>query len=146
MANLKGPTYIHGAREQMGFYHYAGSTDTGPYIHIKINLPKQTSEMSCIEAVGYNFGTSSAIRCQWSFYNYGGSTTILNIGLNNIYNGLQAHGVYYSADGYCVIRAYATSLYYACFTLNAHQVAGNGIGRRHTVLAVAQNSNSGAHY
>lgn len=138
MANLLKAN-ISSTQEQIGvfrmFFGQEGWWYPG-YIHIKTDIPWNSEVMIGIEAVGHNYGARQAIRCQWSWYAYNQQPSApYSVGLHNLYSGLVAHGIYYSADGYAVIRAYhASSLYHVGFSLNVHFGAG-GIRREVAVLA-----------
>lgn len=127
MANLT-QVNIKSDQEQMGIWRvfYGGDLWVAAYIHIKTNITWNSEMMPAIEAVGHNFGAQQAIRCQWSCYTYNQSPSApYSIGLHNVYGGLIAHGVYYSSDGYLVLRGYHSgSMYHFGFTLNAHLGAG----------------------
>ena len=97
-----------------------------------------------IEAVGYNYGNSKPIRCSWACYTYG--TYIYSTYVANIYTGLTAHGVYASADGFVVLRGYATYMYYLSFVLNSYTTAPNGLGFDMQITASSYGTNSGSAY
>jgi len=140
MANLQG-TGIYpesGYLEQLGIYNVANlSSGGGQYYHMKLNITHQSYAMIMIEAVGYNYGTSAPLRCAWNFYCY--SYFFGNV-QNSSYDGLTAHSHYVAADNKIVIVAYASSLYYCGFTLNAYNTAGNGYGTITSVVSAVQTS------
>lgn len=113
---------------------YGGDT----YIHFKTDIATSSWSMHNIEAVGYNFGRNQPIRCNWCFHVSGG---IFNQELSNIYSGLGANRIYASSDGYIVIVAYADTMYYAGWTLNAYSVNATGPFDV-SILAVAQSSSN----
>jgi hypothetical protein len=125
---------------QYDFYKYMTTASTPSYIHMKTNNPILSGQMSMIEAIGYNFGLSLPIRCAWTMYTYGGGGVYP--GMQNCYGGLNADNIYASSDGYAVIVAYATTLYYCGFSLNAYQTAGNGRGLKLSILASAQSASA----
>jgi hypothetical protein len=104
---------------------------------MKLNITHQSYAMIMIEAVGYNYGTSAPLRCAWNFYCY--SYFFGNV-QNSAYDGLTAHSHYVAADNKIVIVAYASSLYYCGFTLNAYNTAGNGYGTITSVVSAVQTS------
>lgn len=128
---------------QLGIYTtrvYGGDN----YFHYKTNLT-MSNVMCMIEAVGYSYGANAAIRSSWCFYPYSGTNSIINDGLSNTYGGLTAHGIYKSADGYVVIRAYCPS-YYSGWVLNAYTVNPGGYNSSVSISASVQTSNSGNYY
>lgn len=137
--------------QQRGIYagiFYGSSLN---YIHIKTNIPKQSSVMAMFEAIGYNLGQAynpgKPVRCCWCFYTYSGTADPYSVGLTNSYTGLSAHGVYYSADNYTCLRAYhSVSTYYCGFSLDAYVNAGANPGYPVTVLAASQNNTAGNYY
>lgn len=141
MANLASGTGIYpdgGYLEQLGIYNVANlSSGGGSYYHMKLNITHQSYAMIMVEAVGYNYGTASPLRCAWNFYCY--SYFFGNV-QNSAYDGLTAHSHYVAADNKIVIVAYASSLYYCGFTLNAYNTAGNGYGTITSVVSAVQTS------
>lgn len=141
MANLASGTGIYpegGYLEQLGIYNVANlSSGGGQYYHMKLNITHQSYAMIMIEAVGYNYGVGLPIRCAWNFYCY--SYFFGNV-QNSAYDGLTAHSHYVAADNKIVIVAYASSLYYCGFTLNAYNTAGNGYGTITSVVSAVQTS------
>ena len=143
--NSLGQSY--GYNEQLAIYNYFTTASTSNYIHFKTNQYKTFNQITTIEGVGYNYGTSTPIKCRWSFYAYNnllydkGTTTHAN-------SGVTAHGMYLSSDGYAVIRAYATSTYFLGMMLNAY-TSGAGthpFGGQVSILDVAYNGTSGSHF
>lgn len=149
MANLVRAN-VKSDQEQMGFWRffYGGNTWSAGYIHIKTDIPWNSEVMIGIEAVGHNFGAYQAIRCQWSWYAYNQSPSApYSVGLQNGYSGLLANGIYYSSDGYAVLRGYhSASIYYFGFTLNAHMGASGGGSRKINVLAYTVTTSSANQY
>jgi hypothetical protein len=140
MANLQGTGIYpeNGYLEQLGIYNVANlSSGGGQYYHMKLNITHQSYNMIMIEAVGYNYGTSAPLRCAWNFYCY--DYFFGNV-QNSAYDGLTAHSHYVAADNKIVIVAYASSLYYCGFTLNAYNTAGNGYGTITSVVSAVQTS------
>ena len=140
MANLKGNTKItYGV--QHDFYqnrYYGGDT----YFHYKTNIPLSTYIMVMIEAIGYAYGAGRGIRSSWVFYSY---AYLANASTQNVYGGLDAHGVYVASDNYVVIRANAAS-YFSGWTFNAYCLNPTGYNQDISFTAVSQNSNAGAYY
>ena len=100
--------------------------------------------MYMIEAVGYNYGAASPVRCAWGFYYYLGGVS--HVGLQNEYSGMSADGVYTSSDGYLCFRAYAGTHYYNGFILNAYATRTDTTHYAVSITAVNQNSTSGNYY
>ncbi len=142
MANLLGNTRP-AAGVQLGFYrdrYYGGDN----YFHYKTNIPMNNT-MCMIESLGYAYGAGAAIRCAWVFYTYAPSNDVINIGLQNVYGGMSAHGVYKSSDGYAVIRAYSPS-YYSGWIFNAYCLNPTGYNFQVSITAAVQTSNTGNYY
>lgn len=117
-------------------------TTGNTYLHFKTNVPLNSYIMTMIEMVGYNYGASAPIRCAWGFYTY--QSTIVSASVRSSpYDGVSAHGIYSTGDGYIAIRAYAASNYYTGFILNGYQTAGNGRGFDLKILAASYGTNSG---
>jgi hypothetical protein len=142
MANLLGNTRPAGGVQYAIFRdrYYGGDT----YYHYKTNIPMNNT-MCMIEAIGYSYGNGTAIRCAWVFYTYAASNNTINIGLQNVYSGLSAHGVYKSSDGYAVVRATGPS-YFSGWVLNAYCLNPTGYNFEVSVTASVQTSNSGNYY
>jgi hypothetical protein len=142
MANFKANTRP-APGVQLAFHrdrYYGGDS----YYHYKTNIPINNT-MCTIEAIGYNYGSNLAIRSAWCFYTYTGNNDVINIGLQNTYSGMSAHGVYKSSDGYAVIRANAGS-YYAGWVFNAYCLNPTGYNFEVSFTASVQTSNSGNYY
>lgn len=137
-------TYYAQQKAFFNIYSYDGSLT---YMHMKTNIPTNQYDMWMVEAVGYAFGNSQSIRCAWSWYTYPPSAPneLVAIGLENVYPGMTAHGVYKSSDNYVCLRAYTGGFYYAGFILNGYCTRENS-GRQITISAYAQNNTSGSHY
>ena len=138
------PKNLNSSTVQYNIYHavyYSGDT----YYHFKTNIPYQSSVMFMIEAIGYNYGSSQNIRSSWCGYTYSAGTVIYSIGLHNAYPGLSAHGMYYSSDGYVVIRANGES-YFTGWAFNAYTTNPTMAGFQIRILATAQNTNAGVHF
>lgn len=127
------------------FYQFSTTSGSPLYIHMKTNMQKNSSCMACVEAEGYNYGVTAPILCSWVWYNYS-ADDVIRAGFKDYYTGLTAHGLYYSSDGYTVLRAYnASSLYFCGFILN--QVTANPTGEFDIqVTAAIQTDNSGNYY
>lgn len=96
-----------------------------PGWHYKTNIPFGGWSMHNIEAVGYNYGNSLPIRCNWVFHvSYGNG--FYQTELSNIYSGLSANRLYTSTDGYVVVVASANTAYYAGWSLNAYSLNPTG--------------------
>ena len=133
--------------QQRNFYNFFTGSGSPLYIHMKLNLGASIDTMYMIEAVGFNYGAAIAIRCAWGFqWTYGTPAYVYNLGLQNIYGGMSAHGVYKSSDGYCVIRAYANTHYYNGFMLNAYATRTDTTHYQLSVTAAVQTDNSGNYY
>lgn len=97
----------------------------GSFWQYKTNIPFSGWSMHNIEAVGYNYGNSLPIRCNWCFHiSYGNG--FYSIDYTNIYSGLTALRAYSSGDGYVVIVASANTSYYAGWSFNAYAVNPTG--------------------
>ncbi len=140
--------YMH----QWYIYNFNTTSGSPLYIHMKTNLIGATSyNMWMFEAVGYNYGLAAPVRCSWAFHisTAGFPYTngfLYNIGLRDIYSGMNAHGVYIASDGYIVLRAYAASHYYNGFTLNAYSTRSDVTQSNVSIIAVAQVSDGGNYY
>lgn len=133
--------------QQRNFYNFFTGSGSPLYIHMKLNLGPSIDTMYMIEAVGFNYGNGTMIRCAWGFqWSYGPAGYIANVGLQNIYGGMSAHGVYKSTDGYCVIRAYANSHYYNGFMLNGYATRTDTTHYQLSVTAAVQTDNAGNYY
>lgn len=151
MATLATPTNVRTAGS--GWYTkyniYTFNTTSGSpyYVHFKTNVSASTEKIFMIEAIGYNYGLALPIRSSWGVYTTGGGSTTAK-GLQDaggpLGAGLNANGVYTSTDGYACIRAYASSLYFAGWILNAHVHPSYAVDI--TITAANQNSTSGAYY
>lgn len=97
----------------------------GVYFQYKTNIPFSGWSMHNIEAVGYNFGNSLPIRCNWCFHiSY--SNGFYSVEYSTIYGGLSADRAYASSDGYVVIAASSNTAYYAGWSLNAYALNPTG--------------------
>jgi hypothetical protein len=97
-----------------------------------------------IEAVGYNYGNSLPIRCAWAFHvSYGGG--IYSQDLRQAYTGLTPDRIYAAGDGNMVIVAYANTMYFAGWSLNAYSLNPTG-PYDVSIVAVAQSSSNGNVY
>jgi len=138
--------------QQRHIFRHSTTAGSPQFIHMKTNLIGSTSyNMWMFEAVGYNYGVAAPVRCSWSFHisTYGAPYTngyLYNIGLKDIYSGMNAHGVYLASDGYIVLRAYAGSHYYNGFTLNAYSTRSDVTQSNVSIIAVAQVSDGGNYY
>lgn len=129
---------------QYNIYSFNTTSGTTTYMHFKTNVSNTANKIVMLEAIGYNYGASQAIRCSWCFYAYNGGT--IDRGRQTVANtGLVADGVYSSSDGFAVIRAYTSNPYYIGYILNAHSGPA-GYGTNVQITAVNANTNSGAHY
>lgn len=148
MANLIAPTRVFpsgaGYLSQYGIAQLS-TTDNFTKIHIKTNIPRETAGiMVTIEAVGFAYGAAQAIRSSWCLYQW--QSALYSIGVSNVYPGLVAEAVYYSADNYVCLRGSAGSSYFTGFALNAYVNAGDGPGRPVSVLTWDWNNNAGNFY
>lgn len=139
--------------QQRHIYRHATTAGSPSYIHMKTNLIGATTyNMWMFEAVGYNYGTAAPVRCSWSFHisTAGAPYTngfLYNIGLKDIYTGMNAHGVYIASDGYIVLRAYASSHYYNGFTLNAYATRSDVTQSNNvSIIASIQTTDGGNYY
>lgn len=148
MANLNAPLNIYKYQswylQQRSIYNFNTTGGSPSYIHFKTNIWYDEDAMYMIEAVGYNYGAASPIRCAWGFYMYGGS--LYQSGVANIYGGMNADGMYVSSDNRICIRAYAGGHYYSGFTLNAYACRLDTTHHQVQILAASQNSTSGNYY
>ena len=124
-------------------YTWATTSGVGTYIHFKTDIGLSTYVMTRVEAVGINYANAAPIRCSWSWYTY---SYLTNIGLQDIYTGLNANGVYMSSDGYVCFRGYASSLGDSSLMLNMIHVNPTGYGTTVSITAANQNSTSGNYY
>lgn len=134
--------------QQKSFFNFYSYDSSLPYIHMKTNvIAYPTIDMWMIEAVGYSFALGQSIRCAWTWYTYPPYTPneIIGVGLESVYPGMTAHGVYKSSDGYVCLRGYCTGFYYTGFLLNGYPTRV-GEGRMISITAYAQNNTSGSHY
>ncbi len=153
MATLASPTRIgsvngsSGYSQQLNIYTFNSSTVAGyyNYIHLKTNINNYANKIIVIEAIGYNYEASSAIRCAWGFYTWNG--TLYPRGLfNKVPAGLEAENLYLSTDSYVVLRARALSgSWYCGFTLNAY-VNTAYYTENIQITAANRNTNSGNYY
>jgi len=148
MANLSTPVSIYPNSswylQQRNIYWFNTSISSPSYIHFKTNLGSGIDTMYMIEAVGYNYGAASPVRCAWGFqWSYG---VVRNVGAQNEYSGMSADGVYASSDGYLCFRAYASNHYYNGFILNAYATRTDTTHYAVSITAVNQNSTSGNYY
>lgn len=97
----------------------------GVYFQYKTNIPFSGWSMHNIEAVGYNYGNSLPIRCNWVFHVSGGGGPH-QPEYSNIYGGLTAQRVYNSSDGYAVVAASTNTAYFAGWSLNAYALNPTG--------------------
>lgn len=140
MANLLANTKVVSGVQHDIFQHrfYGGDS----YFHYKTNIALSTYIMVMIEAVGYSYGANQSIRSSWVFYSY---SHLANPGVQDVYGGMNAHGVYVSSDNYVCIRAYCPS-YFSGWTFNAYCVNPAGYNTNISFLASVQTSNSGNYY
>ena len=109
--------------------------------HYKTNIPFGGWSMHNIEAVGYNYGNSLPIRCNWCFHvSYGNG--FYSQELSNIYSGLTANRLYNSGDGYVVFVASANTSYYAGWSINAYSLNPTGPFDVSILASVQTSSNS----
>lgn len=156
MASLNQPLRIGPVSswyaQQRNIFNYNTTSSSPLYIHMKTNLIGATSyNMWMFEAVGYNYGLAAPVRCAWAFHisTAGAPYTngfLYNIGLKNIYSGMNAHGVYIASDGYIVLRAYAASQYYNGFTINAYSTRSDVTQSNVSIIASVQTSDGGNYY
>jgi hypothetical protein len=112
---------------------------------MKTNIYAQSEDtMYMFEAVGYNYGAASPVRCAWGMYIYNG--TLYQTGVTNIYSGMNADGMYKAGDNYVCIRAYAGGMYYLGFTLNVYACRLDTTHQNVSITAASQNGTSGNYY
>jgi hypothetical protein len=130
---------------QLNIYGFATTNGDGgvPYIHFKTNVSASTEKIFAIEAVGYNYGWTLAVRCVQSLYTTGGGS-VVSKGSNYSADGLYPDGVYKSSDNYACVRFYKPSHYYNGFILNAYTAYYYGTSV--SILAASQNGTSGNYY
>jgi hypothetical protein len=119
---------------------------TATKVHVKLNIPKTntgTGQMMMIEALGFAYGSSQAIRCSWTFYQY--NNTLFSVNVQTVYPGLTAEAVYYSSDNFVCLRG-AVLGYYSGFILNAYVGNGDQPGFLVAQTAQAWNTNAGAYF
>lgn len=110
------------------------------YVHFKTDISFYGWSMHNIEAVGYNYGRSQPIRCNWCFHvSYGGG--FYSQELSNVYSGLAADRLYYSSDGYVVFVASSNTMYFAGWSINAYSLNPTG-PYDVSITAVAQSSSN----
>jgi hypothetical protein len=148
MANLQPPLRIYPYNswylQQRGIYNF-NTTSAGPtYLHIRTSVFHDEDTMWMVEAVGYNYGTSSPVRCSWGFYVYG--NTIYQSGVADIYGGLNANGIYSASNGHVCLRATAASFYYLGITLNVYACRLDTTHKNVSIVAISQNSTPGNYY
>lgn len=124
-------------------YTWATTSGAGTYIHFKTDIGLYTYVMTRVEAVGINYANAAPIRCVWGWYTY---NYLIDRGLENIYSGLTAHGIYMSSDGYVVFRGYASSLGDSSLMLNMVHANPAGYGATVNITAANQNNTSGNYY
>lgn len=144
--NSLGQSY--GYNEQLAFFNMSlGGDWSAKYFHFKTNQYKTFNQITTIEGVGYNYGTSKPIKCRWSFYAY--NNLLYDKGRTTAsYSGVDAHGMYLSSDGYVVIRAYTVHHYVCGMILNAY-TSGAGthpFGGQLEITSYAVNDTAGNHY
>lgn len=126
---------------------YTDST-TATKIHIKTNIPKGTTGsqgyMVLVEAVGFNYGVSQAVRASWCFYEWQG--TIYSKGVQNVYPGMTPEEIYYSSDNYVCLRASLPGTYYLGFVLNGYCANGDGAGLPIGITTIVANTVTGNHF
>lgn len=127
---------------QLGVYSFSTTDGSLGYLHLKTNVPVTggRNTMWMIEFVGYAYGAAQNIRTAIVFHT--SVNTLYHIGAQNSYPGLTPQTVYISSDGYAVIRVTA-SFYYTGFVINAYSTAPYSPNEPFSILAVAQNNNSG---
>ncbi len=94
------------------------TNSSGNPIHIKTNIPYQSSIMYRFLVEGYNYGNTNPINSEAVGYTYAGWTGINNAVNHDISSGA-AISQYYSTDGYVCLKLSASSFYYAGFTVSA---------------------------
>lgn len=140
MANLLGNTkVVYGVQHDFYQNRYYGGNN---YFHYKTNIPLSTYIMVMIEAIGYSYGANQSIRSSWVFYSY---SYLAGQGVQDVYGGLNAHGVYVSSDNYICIRAYCPS-YFSGWLFNAYTLNPTGYNQDISFTAAVQTDNSGNYY
>lgn len=153
MAQLKTPLNIlrngtkypgHVIQEGIGYFNSEG---LGTFIHIKTNVLASAETMVKIEAVGYAYGGSQAIRCSWAWHTTGG--TLYKLAYQTVYPGLSPQLIYISGDNYICLRGAAPN-YFIGFMLNATTAGPDnitgGYGMPVGIISVVGNSTSGQHF
>lgn len=154
MANLAQGTSIgsgglngsYGAANTMrlGIFNYreAQEVHTSRFLHFKTNVSTGgVHRMVMIEAVGYDYAGARPIHCSWGFYVY--QNGLVNISLQNLYNGMIPNAVYKSSDEFVCISAAARDLYFVGVTLNSYTV-NNSWGRGLDVQITAAGTTTSA--
>ena len=141
---------VYGYNEQLGIYCMSlGGDWSSKYVHLKTNQNVSMNQITTIEAVGYNYGTSQPIRCMWSFYVYPTTGLVHDKGMSSDdYSGMTADGIYKSSDGYAVIRGYMPSHYVCGAIFNAY-TSGAGshpFGAKVDITAYTVTDNGGTVY
>jgi hypothetical protein len=131
--------------QQRNIFNFNTTSGSPLYIHMKTSISGTSADsMWMFEAVGYDYGRASAVRCAWGLYCY--NSTLYQTGVANIYSGMDANGSYMSSDNYICLRAYASSHYFNGFTLNAYASRLDSPHSNVSILAASQNDNSGNYY
>lgn len=141
MANLRSNTKLaNGVYHDIYQHRFYGGNN---YFHYKTNIPIGSYIMAMIEAVGYAYGSNNSIRSSWCFYAY--TSSIINVGVQNVYSGMSATGVYLSSDNYVVIVANVAS-YYSGWMFNGYTLNPAGYNHPIQFTAVVQTDVSGNYY
>ena len=72
-------------------------------ISVSFNISAATEKIAALEAVGYNYGQTLAVRCFQAFYTTAYNSTTTK-GSNYSGDGLFPNGVYTSSDNYACVR------------------------------------------
>lgn len=128
---------------QLNIYSFSTTSTEPLYFHFKTNISAATEKIAALEAVGYNYGQTLAVRCFQAFYTTAYNSTTTK-GSNYSGDGLFPNGVYTSSDNYACVRFYTSSAYYLGFILNAY--TSYSYGQSVSILAASQNSTSGNYY
>lgn len=140
------PKNVSESNVQLGKYWYNTTENIGGYVHLKTNIPNQSSIMFHIHMEGYNYGRARAIDSVFTGYTYTGWLGVDNQYMVNYTDGCTAEAIYISSDGYVCLRLYANTWYYAGFLVHAMFPCPSGRGHTFEISAANLNQNSGSYY
>lgn len=124
---------------QRDVWQFSTTLNGARYLHIKTNIrPTTSSRMYNFEFRGYNYGRNAIINSQIAGYAYAANKRIEKATYANYSSGVTcagkasdgkaAAGQYVSADGYLVVRIYASNWYFAGFSMSAWMTSPAGKG------------------